>query len=241
MAWLVRFLVVALLIHPGETTTYSCNPTTSCGCTQNPTVNVNARVVGGETAPSGTWGWMASLRFGSSHRCGAAIISSEYIVTAAHCVDDINSSNMRSLSVLAGTNLRTGFDSNTAQTRTVLAVRSHPSFVSGNSRYDIAIIRVSPFRFGSDSPLRIICLPNADQDVFTTGDSLVAIGWGRLTEGSVGLPVQLQQVTVSAMATGSADCVRAPILDGSSQICAGLPQGGKGKTRSNCFPCYMDA
>lgn len=47
----------------------------------------STRVVGGSTASTGQFPYIASLRRSSnSHFCGAAIVSSLYLLSAAHCV-----------------------------------------------------------------------------------------------------------------------------------------------------------
>lgn len=47
---------------------------------------VNGRIVGGREAHEGQFPHQISLRFKGSHNCGGSIISSKYILTAAHCV-----------------------------------------------------------------------------------------------------------------------------------------------------------
>lgn len=43
----------------------------------------------------GQWPWQVSVRrtsffgFSSTHRCGGAIVSQTFILTAAHCVDEL--------------------------------------------------------------------------------------------------------------------------------------------------------
>ena len=45
--------------------------------------------MGGQTALPNSWPWQLSLREkGGKHYCGASLISSEWAVTAAHCVKD---------------------------------------------------------------------------------------------------------------------------------------------------------
>uniref|UniRef100_A0A3P8RY24 Peptidase S1 domain-containing protein n=1 Tax=Amphiprion percula TaxID=161767 RepID=A0A3P8RY24_AMPPE len=47
--------------------------------------NDGRRIVGGTLAPKDKWGWQVSLHFRKTHTCGGAIISTHWIITAAHC------------------------------------------------------------------------------------------------------------------------------------------------------------
>lgn len=47
---------------------------------------LNGRVVGGIDATEGQFPHQVSLRLKGNHKCGGSIISSKYILTAAHCV-----------------------------------------------------------------------------------------------------------------------------------------------------------
>lgn len=48
---------------------------------------LDGRIVGGEPTSIEEYPYQASLRYQSSHRCGAVIISEYYALTAAHCTD----------------------------------------------------------------------------------------------------------------------------------------------------------
>lgn len=46
----------------------------------------NARIVGGNLSVEGQFPWQVSLHFKNEHLCGGSIISSYWVVTAAHCM-----------------------------------------------------------------------------------------------------------------------------------------------------------
>ena len=53
------------------------------------------RIIGGRNALPMEWPWQASMlvRNISRHRCGGTIINSQWIMTAAHCVDGFKDPN----------------------------------------------------------------------------------------------------------------------------------------------------
>jgi secreted trypsin-like serine protease len=208
-------------------TTYTCDPTVSCGCSTVSTV-VTARIAGGEPAKNNTWGWMVSLQLNNSHICGASLLTPEYAITASHCVVD-NLNDTSTLSILAGTNYLNDVSSPTIQRRTVTQIMSHPNYDHTSFVNDIAIIRFSPLNVSLDSKLTFICLPNANQDPFQVNSSLVAIGWGVNFILSDVPSNYLQQVTVQVGLSTSDTCVQSNLVDPDVEFCAGVITGGKGK------------
>nr|XP_020827631.1 chymotrypsin-C isoform X1 [Phascolarctos cinereus] len=74
----------------------------SCGVPTYPP-NVASRVVGGEDVKAHSWPWQVSLQYLKDdtyrHTCGGTLISSQHVLTAAHCI-----SNSRTYRVLLGKN-----------------------------------------------------------------------------------------------------------------------------------------
>ncbi|CAF4850517.1 unnamed protein product, partial [Rotaria sp. Silwood1] len=83
-------VLLFVIIQPSYQYVYSCNSTVACGCSSN-AASVT-RIVGGESAGTSTWGWAVSISISGTSLCGGAILSSSWIITAAHCVNGISPS-----------------------------------------------------------------------------------------------------------------------------------------------------
>ncbi|CAF1924479.1 unnamed protein product [Rotaria magnacalcarata] len=215
---------ILLLIISVRSTTYQCDPTIQCGCSAQSTV-VTSRIVGGEAAADYTWGWMLSLQRSFSHTCSASLLTSEYAVTAAHCVYGVIDISI--LSILAGTNYLYNTSITTIQRRAVTMVTIHPDFNPVTITNDIAILEFAPLTITSNSKLAFICLPEQNQDPFQTNSNLVAIGWGTTLQWSKTPSSYLQQVTVQAFSSTSTQCQRSGITNTTLSFCAGIIGGGK--------------
>ena len=53
-------------------------------------VHKDQRIIGGEEANSGDWGWQAILYFRGAFICGGSLINNEWVITAAHCISSNN-------------------------------------------------------------------------------------------------------------------------------------------------------
>lgn len=209
-----------------EAKVYSCDSRVGCGCSRN-NADINARIVGGEVAATGSWGWAVSLRDASGSKfCGGSILSPSYILTAAHCLEDLYFSVSR-YSVEVGTNL---IQQNLGQVIPFSSITMHPSYNSYTKENDIAIIRLArPITF-TDPNVARLCLPDVDinsQSQYPLiGKPLVAIGWGTLSSGGVST-YTLRQVTLYTVDSGQSKC-SGSIHNSRLQFCAAVDGGGKG-------------
>lgn len=46
------------------------------------------RILGGDNAVHGSWPWSISIRYFDKHFCGGTLIKQQWVLTAAHCLDD---------------------------------------------------------------------------------------------------------------------------------------------------------
>ncbi|KAI6233650.1 Serine proteinase [Aphelenchoides fujianensis] len=138
-----------------------------CGTSQHPTSRFDLepesqRLVGGVVSVPHAWPWTGELLFDNRHQCGCSLISTEYVVTAAHCFSRTRDpSHYRVL--LGGPRDLLGLTS----------VLIHPLYQIRASAYDIALLKISP-RAELNSTINTVCLPTA------AGER--QRGWGRLKE-----------------------------------------------------------
>ncbi len=160
---LLRVLVIILLtvVRTSHQTVYSCNASVSCGCSRNSTVLT--RIVGGETASAATWSWAVSLNIANTYLCGGSIISSSWVITAAHCVNGVKAST---ITVYAGSNLRWSG----TQSRVASQVIVHPDYNTDTYVNDIALLKLATPLIMTDPFVSQICLPSVSSTVLSSGE-----------------------------------------------------------------------
>ena len=152
-------LFVSIIPQLSHQYIYSCDSKASCGCSSNPAA-IN-RIVGGESARTSTWGWAVSIFIKSSALCGGAILSSSWIITAAHCLPDVSASE---ITVYAGSNIRFA-----GQSRTASRIIVHSGYVSSTNVNDIALIQLST-PITMTSAIKTICIPSVNSSTLSTGE-----------------------------------------------------------------------
>ncbi|KAI4489475.1 hypothetical protein M0802_011087 [Mischocyttarus mexicanus] len=178
------------------------------------------RIVGGQQTSIYQHPYQVSIRFNQRHICGGAIISKEWVITAAHCVQ---SSYVELISIKAGV-------SDLKKLGTVLRAReilTHGLYDPNTSDYDIALIRLErPLSFGYT--IQPVLLPqNTDQ--YAAGTKADVTGWGVLKNNGV-MTDNLREVRVPIISNSNCSYLykRAGRVITSRMLCAGyLNFGGK--------------
>ncbi|XP_030640922.1 chymotrypsin-like elastase family member 2A [Chanos chanos] len=162
---------------------------------------VLTRVVGGEDARAHSWPWQVSLQYrsGSSyyHTCGGTLISSEWVLTAAHCIG-----SSRTYRVYLGKH-----SLDTANEAGSIAIAPakiivHENWDSYRIRNDIALIKLQTPVTLSDS-ISPACLPPSGS-ILPNNFPCYVTGWGRLwTNGPIADNLQQVMLPVVDYATCS--------------------------------------
>lgn len=167
----------------------------SCGAKGRSTSAISApniSIVNGQPASQCEWKWQVQLRQGDWHFCGGMLITPEWVLTAAHCLND------GSFSVTAG-ELDLDRKSGTEQNRKMVREILHPRYKPATTENDIGLVKVdTPFNMGDC--VGTVCLP--DSDVKAGSDCWIT-GWGTLREDGPGADV-LQEGEVQTMS--NSDC-----------------------------------
>ena len=183
---------------------------------------VAPRIVGGTPTTINVVPWQVLLIAGGK-LCGGSIISSTWILTAAHCVYGLNPAQV---SVYSGI-------SNNSQRASVAPIGAgsiavHPGFAPPSYGNDIALISLnSPIVTGPNA--QVVALPIA-QDPATwppVGTEATISGWGVTSFNAPSTNDQLLKATVQVLAPPTAACGEYGTgFDGFLSLCAGFQAGG---------------
>lgn len=181
------------------------------------------RIVGGAVATPGDRPWMGSLQLDGEHFCGGSLIAERWVLTAAHCVEDLTAADRASFSVrLNFTDLGTDFD---GESHRVEAVYAHPGYANGQAK-DIALLRLATAASPMVAPLELAS-PDIISAAGQPGDVASVSGWGNTLSDDEYYPQLLQEVTVPLVS--NAVCNKPVSYDGevqSTELCAGFARGG---------------
>ncbi|XP_074657066.1 uncharacterized protein LOC141910239 isoform X9 [Tubulanus polymorphus] len=217
--------LVSSQCNRGRFVRLTCKPK-GCGKRDSNLGHVSPYMIGGDLALAGEYPWMASLYFHSTFRCGASLINSEWLVTAAHCFDPIWGRQQpmslvpQYFSFFLGTIVRNqaGVHGQRVRGRKIIV---HPTYSKPQGlAMDIALVRLAK-SVPTTSYIEPICLPD-DLDFQRRKSSLCYVsGWGDVDQSSK-IRVPLLRDAKMRLRSDS-DCKQAhgDLVNVSTALCAG--------------------
>uniref|UniRef100_F7GW98 Transmembrane protease serine n=1 Tax=Callithrix jacchus TaxID=9483 RepID=F7GW98_CALJA len=194
-----------------EMLTNSC-----CGRQLANSIITGNKIVNGKNAQVGAWPWQASMQWKGRHYCGASLISSRWLLSAAHCFAKRN--NSKDWTVNFGTVVNKPY-----MTRKVQNIIFHENYSSPGLHHDIALVQLAE-EVSFTKYIRSICLPEAKMKL-SQNDDVVVTGWGTLHMNGA-FPVILQEAFLKIIDNNICNAPYA--LSGSvtdTMLCAGFMSG----------------
>lgn len=181
------------------------------------------RIIGGAPAPIGAYPWQVSLGVANlpasiGHFCGGSVLDSNWVVTAAHCVDGNTQSS--AIQVIYGTNFL-GQGGTVANVERIII---HDSWNPSSFDYDIALLRITDTIH--TTPIKLVPPGDANR-LMPVGVLATVSGWG-LTKVGSGISDVLQHVGVQV--TSNEVCNNPASYAGKitdRMLCAGFATGGQ--------------
>uniref|UniRef100_A0A3P8TQZ8 trypsin n=1 Tax=Amphiprion percula TaxID=161767 RepID=A0A3P8TQZ8_AMPPE len=176
------------------------------------------KIIGGYECRKNSVPYQVSLNSGY-HFCGGSLISSKWVVSAAHCYHfmrvDLGEHNL-------------AVNEGTEQVSYSLKVLPHPDFRVFSMDNDIMLIKLSP-PITLNNYVRTVSLPTS---CAVTGTRCLISGWGYTSNSGVNYPDHLMCQEVPILSDRS--CTSSyPDKITSSMFCAGSLEGGMGSCKGD--------
>ncbi|KAK2863625.1 hypothetical protein Q5P01_003158 [Channa striata] len=179
----------------------------------------NNKIIGGQDAIPGSWPWQAGLYKSGSLFCGGSLISSQWVLTAAHCFPRTTTTGL--VVYLGRQSLATASPNEVS--RTVAQVIKHASYNANTMNNDITLLKLSS-TVTFTNYIMPVCVA-ATGSTFHSGTNVWITGWGTTEDGNLASNLREAEVPIVGNKQCNCDYGFIKILD--NMMCAGLRAGGK--------------
>lgn len=175
----------------------------------------NPTIVGGEEAVVGEFPFMVSLQNPQNgrHFCGGSLIASNWVLTAAHCVNDDDPVQVK----VGLHNLK---DTQGVETFGVKRKVIHPEYNQVRYDADYALLELD-----GESKFKPIQIQKSEVD-FEASFLVTTSGWGVLRDGGMSVSQKLMKVSLPLVPQKVCEASYPSKLT-DRMMCAGLAEGGK--------------
>ncbi|XP_060934655.1 serine protease 57-like [Limanda limanda] len=178
-----------------------------------------SHIAGGRDAAPHSRPYMASLQVRGRHKCGAALVKENFVLTAAHCKIP------GSYTVVLGVNSLSANESTKQEFKTVRSI-PHPGY--DNHSNDIMLLKLN----GSAQLTAAVQLISLKTDRVTTGSRCLVAGWGRLADNGI-KPDMLQEVNVTTLSQETCRRKWGWASIAASKVCSEGERGFQGPCRGD--------
>ncbi len=181
-------------------------------------------VVGGSVVEHSRYPWMTALvnanepDASQAQFCGGSLIAANWVLTAAHCVEDMQAADTAVL--LGQRDLSVGNGERINVQRLIV----HPDYAS-QGYPDIALLQLA-----EDSSAPVITLPSQNNLAPNDGEMATVTGWGQVSENGP-YSDDLRETTMAVVAHDTCNRAYDNELNREAMVCAGSPSGD----RDSCY------
>ncbi|KAI1289790.1 Plasma kallikrein [Halotydeus destructor] len=157
---------------------------------------VSPRIVGGSDALPGEWCWqIAIINAQNQYLCGGALIGTQWVVTAAHCITTLVKNDEEIFIRVGDHDLTTSMTSTTAQTLKVSTTYIHHNHNGQTLDNDIALLKMEA-PVDLNEAVCLVCLPARNSNR-KAGKKCTVTGYGYMAEaGPIALKVREAPVPI---------------------------------------------
>lgn len=169
-------------------------------------------IIGGTEARD--WPWMVSLSDRKNnyngHFCGGSLISPDWVITAAHCLEGERPDNFHVVVNVHNLKVDAG------QKIAVKRIFIHPNYSKKSDDFDIGLVQLK-------EPVRkAVTLSLIHEDLSLTGILATVIGWGTVKDTKYGsYPAKLQEIQVPIVSNRECRNVYSTKSITDNMLCAG--------------------
>ncbi|CAG5104061.1 Oidioi.mRNA.OKI2018_I69.chr1.g1074.t1.cds [Oikopleura dioica] len=176
------------------------------------------RIINGIDVDISQLPWMAQIIFETSagtELCGGAVIHEEYVITAAHCLENLSKRNLEDLFVVLGST-EIYSSAPRSKRKQVKEVHVHEYYNNRKIINDIGLLRIEPAE--KDLVPKFIKIKESGSEDIGINEECKVAGWG-MTSNFGSIAQRLQAVTVNPLTHEACNKAWKPIKK-ASQFCA---------------------